>query len=57
MRRFHSSRLREILVSLAGKNAKIQQDELIRRFQEWRGSMVQIDDVMLIGIRPHSISG
>ena len=57
IRRFHSSRMREIMVSLAGKDAETQRDELIRAFQEWRGSTVQIDDVMLIGIRPNSISG
>lgn len=55
MKRFHTAKLRNLLESLAGKSAELQREELLSSFLEWRGSTVQIDDVMVIGIRPGSI--
>lgn len=41
----------EILLSLQDKSMKEQEQILSKRFDEWRGSLDQVDDVLIIGIR------
>jgi serine phosphatase RsbU (regulator of sigma subunit) len=54
LKRFHSSNLKKILASLTDKPAPEQMEELKGIFNDWKGNTIQIDDVMVIGIRPQS---
>lgn len=51
-KRFHTAELKSVLISIAHRSAEEQREELLNRFREWKGSNIQIDDVMIIGIRP-----
>ncbi|MFL5765265.1 MAG: 7TM diverse intracellular signaling domain-containing protein [Bacteroidia bacterium] len=50
-KKFSYKRLKELLVSIAGKSMPAQHEELVRIFHEWRGDLEQVDDVTLAGIR------
>ena len=50
-RKFMSSQLKEILVSLADRPMINQGERLNEIFEEWRGDKPQVDDVTLIGFR------
>ena len=54
-KRFHSGKLKQTLLSLAGLPAEEQKAALSGLFREWKGGHSQLDDVMVIGIRPQSI--
>jgi serine phosphatase RsbU (regulator of sigma subunit) len=57
MKKYSSGRLRNLLLANAGKNLTEQKESIEHAFEEWQGSNPQIDDVMLIGIRPASVNG
>ena len=41
----------ETLVSLSSLSMEAQQESLSRQFDEWKGALEQVDDVLVIGIR------
>ncbi|HTF04120.1 MAG TPA: tetratricopeptide repeat protein [Bacteroidia bacterium] len=45
------SRLKTTLASIQGLNSVQQKDFLFQTFEDWKGSMFQVDDVLLMGIR------
>jgi hypothetical protein len=47
--------MKKLLISLAGNPAEKQKDALSATFKEWRGNTPQLDDVMVIGIRPEAM--
>ncbi len=50
-KKFKYNQLKELLVSLAGEPVASHAAILEKRFEEWRGSQEQVDDVLVIGIR------
>ncbi|MBI2968646.1 MAG: DUF559 domain-containing protein [Bacteroidetes bacterium] len=50
-RKFQSSHLEELLLSMAGKPIPVQQEILLKTLEEWKGREEQTDDVTVIGIR------
>lgn len=50
-KKFKSSRLKALLVSIAKLPMEEQKLKLEKEFEEWRGDMEQVDDVCIIGIR------
>jgi len=55
LKRFHSGKLKQLLASLAGQNAESQKEVLAKTFTDWKINTAQLDDVMLIGIRPETM--
>jgi PAS domain S-box-containing protein len=50
-KKFSKSQLKDLLVSIQNKKMNEQEEILNQTFEEWKGDMIQIDDVMAIGIR------
>ncbi|NOY36783.1 MAG: SpoIIE family protein phosphatase [Chlorobi bacterium] len=50
-KKFKSSRFKELLISISGKDAVRQRDILIETFEKWKGNLEQIDDILILGIR------
>ena len=46
-----SKRFREILKSVQPLSMREQENKLTEIFLEWKGNMIQVDDVLVIGIR------
>jgi serine phosphatase RsbU (regulator of sigma subunit) len=46
-----SKRLRDKLISVSGFSMQKQQQKLESYFDEWRGQLEQVDDVLLVGIK------
>jgi len=46
-----SKRLRDKLIAINGLSMPIQQQKLESYFEEWRGPLEQVDDVLLVGIK------
>ena len=46
-----SKRFRELLSSIQDLTMKEQEKKLTSYFEDWRGDMIQVDDVLVIGIR------
>jgi len=46
-----TKRLKEILISIQGKNMRDQKKFLETFFEDWKGNSEQMDDVLVIGIR------
>lgn len=46
-----SKKFKEILASIVDKPLEAQKKELDRIFEDWRGTLEQVDDVLVIGIR------
>jgi serine phosphatase RsbU (regulator of sigma subunit) len=40
-----------MLVSVSSLPAEEQKDKIVKRFHEWKGQQMQMDDVCMIGIR------
>ncbi|HXB12644.1 MAG TPA: two-component regulator propeller domain-containing protein [Bacteroidia bacterium] len=50
-KKFHSSQLKEILASIS-KEPMIEQKRMLKeKFESWKGEMIQVDDVLLMGVR------
>ena len=43
--------LNELLTSFSSENSVEQQKKLAKKFAEWKGTMEQVDDVLILGIR------
>lgn len=50
-KKFKSSNLKELLLSIKDKSMTEQRDLLEDAFENWRGKLEQIDDVCIIGVR------
>lgn len=50
-KKFKYKQLKEKLTALVHKSASEQQNELDTAFEDWKGSLEQVDDVCVIGIR------
>lgn len=50
-KKFTYKRLKELLLTIAAKEKKVQKAELEKVFEDWRGSNEQVDDVLIIGVR------
>ncbi|MBK6950853.1 MAG: SpoIIE family protein phosphatase [Crocinitomicaceae bacterium] len=50
-KKFMHKQLKELLCSIADQPLIVQQEKLKKVFFEWKGSLEQVDDVCLIGIR------
>lgn len=46
-----SKRFKELFVSLAGQSMDKQKEKLENHFEEWKGEVGQLDDVLVIGFR------
>lgn len=49
-KKFMARRFREMLLDLAGKTADVKARRVAASFDEWKGNLLQIDDVLVIGI-------
>jgi serine phosphatase RsbU (regulator of sigma subunit) len=50
-KKFKALQLKELLISISKQEMNIQHQILVDTFEEWRGSIEQIDDVCIVGIR------
>lgn len=50
-KKFLDKRVKNLLLSMAGKNMREQEVFLLQQFEEWRGSLDQVDDVLVIGFK------
>jgi len=50
-KKFKTAALKSLFLSIQQLSMADQQDEIIKTFNEWKGSIEQIDDICLIGIR------
>lgn len=50
-KKFKYSRLKTTLSSIQGLNVVQQREHLIKTFEDWKGNMFQVDDVMMLGIK------
>jgi len=50
-KKFMYSRLEKLLITSAAMDSETQKQFLLKDFDEWKGSLDQVDDVCLIGIR------
>ena len=48
---FKTIRLKELLVKITNQPMNVQKEILEKRIDEWRGSLGQVDDMLVIGIR------
>ena len=55
LKRFNSGQLKKVLASLSGQSAESQKEILAKTFTDWKMNTAQLDDVMLIGIRPEAM--
>lgn len=46
------SRFKQWLQELTTQDVSLQKDELLKRFNDWKNSNEQVDDVMVIGVKP-----
>jgi serine phosphatase RsbU (regulator of sigma subunit) len=46
-----STRFKELLLSIRQMEMKAQEKYLLHYFEQWKGDMEQVDDVLVIGIR------
>jgi serine phosphatase RsbU (regulator of sigma subunit) len=50
-KKFMYKRFKETLLSIQDRSMEDQRFELYRTFQDWRGNLAQVDDVLVIGIK------
>jgi serine phosphatase RsbU (regulator of sigma subunit) len=50
-KKFKSKQFKELLLKTWDKPMRDQKDIIIRTFDEWKGEMNQIDDIVVIGVR------
>ena len=50
-KKFKSSTLKKLLLSISDKSMSEQREIIDKDFENWRGSLEQIDDVFIIGVR------
>ncbi len=50
-KKFKASNLKELLISISDKPMEKQKEIIVDEFTKWKGSLEQLDDVCLIGVR------
>ncbi|MCX6312694.1 MAG: SpoIIE family protein phosphatase [Bacteroidetes bacterium] len=50
-KKFKYSQLKETFLSIGNKNLNSQKDILEKTFEEWKGNLEQVDDVLVIGVK------
>jgi serine phosphatase RsbU (regulator of sigma subunit) len=50
-RKFKSGELKKLLIEISSNHCKSQYELLLKRFNEWKGTVEQTDDVTIMGIR------
>jgi serine phosphatase RsbU (regulator of sigma subunit) len=50
-KKFKASQLKELLLSIQQQNMEQQKEVLNQTFEKWKGTLEQIDDVCIIGVR------
>jgi serine phosphatase RsbU (regulator of sigma subunit) len=50
-KKFMRKQFRQLLLEIHTLSMEQQKEALMRRFDEWRGSQEQVDDVLVIGVR------
>ena len=50
-KKFRIKNLKELLLSISQKKMSEQEDILSKTFEEWKGNLEQVDDILVIGIR------
>lgn len=50
-KKFKYKQLKETLIEISDKAVKTQNQELNFRFEQWRGDLDQVDDILVMGIR------
>jgi serine phosphatase RsbU (regulator of sigma subunit) len=50
-KKFKYRPLRDLLISMQHMDMRKQEEELLKKFSEWKGNLEQVDDVCIIGIR------
>jgi serine phosphatase RsbU (regulator of sigma subunit) len=50
-KKFKHKQLQKLLISLREKNMNEQKEKLKKAFDDWKGDMIQIDDVLMIGVK------
>jgi serine phosphatase RsbU (regulator of sigma subunit) len=50
-KKFMTKKLRELLIENAHQTMDLQKEVLVRTFSNWVGTLEQVDDVTVIGVR------
>jgi len=50
-KKFYSMKLEQLLAEVSEESVNVQYDILKRSFNEWKGPLKQIDDVLVVGIK------
>ncbi len=50
-KKFKPTRLRELIVSIREQPMSAQKESIVKAFNQWKGSLEQVDDICIIGIR------
>jgi serine phosphatase RsbU (regulator of sigma subunit) len=50
-RKFMTRKLKELLVNVSSGDMQEQYSALLKTHQDWKGSLEQVDDILMIGIR------
>lgn len=48
---FTRKRFKSLLLEINGKNVSEQQEALVKRFDQWKGDLLQRDDILILGVR------
>lgn len=50
-KKYKYNKLKEFLISVSGLPLQVQQQKLVEEFDNWKGSLEQVDDITIIGVR------
>lgn len=50
-KKFKTSNFKKLLLSIQSKSMELQKEIIDQTFEEWRGTLEQVDDVCIIGVR------
>ncbi len=50
-KKFTYRKLKEMLLQISDKSVKEQNDHLTLAFERWKGTLEQVDDVLIIGVK------
>ena len=50
-KKFKNNQLNELLILNSGKSPEKQKEILLSTFNNWKGKMEQVDDILMIGIK------
>ena len=50
-KKFKASNFKQLLLSIKDESLETQNEQIVKNFHEWKGSIEQLDDVCIIGVR------